>query len=89
MIVFLEQQEQCVAAELDEAAVVGVGHDSRSVKQASIASVTCSAPSLPTFASFSDSFVKPEMSTKTTEPSVVHHVASGSSERWRSRIRGT
>ena len=54
-----------------------------------MASVSSSAPSLPIFASFSESAVNPEMSTKTMDPSWDHDGWSGNSESCRISSRGT
>ena len=70
--VALEEQQQRVAAELQQAAAVGVGDvEQRARSSVPIASASCSAPSRPARASRSDSVVKPEMSTNTSDPSIV------------------
>ncbi len=62
---------------------------SRAAKQEPIASVSSSAPSLPILASFSESAVNPEMSTKTMDPSWAQAGSSGVSESCRINRRGT
>jgi hypothetical protein len=71
-----EEQQERVAAELEQAAAPAYATSSRRANTRFITSVTSSAPTLPFCASRSDMAVKPEMSTKTSVPSSSRRRAS-------------
>ena len=74
----VEEQQQRIAAPLEEARAVVVGVSRRAMKTSFSVSRISSAPILPWRASRSESAVKPEMSTNTIEPSIVAvQLASG------------
>ena len=85
-----EQEQQRVAAELEQAAAGLVGdRRAAAVKHPPMTSTTSSAPTLPWRASRSDSFVNPEMSTKSKEPSTTCHRRSRASVAQSRTSRGT
>jgi len=87
--VVVEEDEQGVTTELEQAAAVVVRNPKQASKVVFITSVTCSAPALPCVASFSDIAVNPEMSTNAIVPSTSRHSRSGFSASHSITSRGT